>query len=122
MSERARSCPRCGSYDVYHTDFPGMNQCNTCGRVYRGATSTKPNIEIMDFLERLCRHSPTNKVYFMLLKEGGAHRYTDILNYLDIPRSTLSRALSMLLEDGLLLMRGKKYQAISPIWLKEAET
>lgn len=120
MSDNARaSCPRCSSYDVHNTNFPGMSQCNTCGRVFRGSTTAKPNIEIMDFLERLCRHSPTTKIYFTLLKEGGAHRFTDIRAYMGISQSVLSPALSQLLVDGLLIMSGRKYQAISPIWLKE---
>ena len=73
--------------------------------------------EIDEFLEWLCSYSRITEVWYVLWQGGGAFRYTEILRYMDISRSTLSRALSELRSDDLVRMVGPRYQAVSPEWL-----
>ena len=70
--------------------------------------------EIDEFLEWLCSYSRITEVWYVLWQGGGAYRYTEILRYMDISRSTLSRALSELRVDDLVRMVGPKYQAVAP--------
>ena len=70
--------------------------------------------EIDEFLEWLCGYSRITEVWYVLWQGGGAFRYTDILRYMDIARSTLSRALSELRSDDLVRMVGPRYQAVAP--------
>ena len=112
------SCPRCGSNDIHNTQISLINQCNVCSRIFGEENSAKTDLDITEFMEKLCSYSSLNKVWFTLWKTGGAHRYTEILSYMDIARSNLSRALSQLLADGLLIKRDTKYQALSPMWIR----
>ena len=73
--------------------------------------------EIDVFLEWLCSYSRITEVWYVLWQGGGAYRYTDILRYMEISRSSLSRALSELRADDLVRMVGPRYQAVAPEWV-----
>lgn len=111
------SCPLCGSNDVNRLI---LNLCNGCQRVVGENRKTETDMDVVDFTKKLCGQSLCSEVYFTLLEAGGAQRFTDIRDHMSISSASLSRNLSKLLIDGLIRMRGKKYQALCPTWLKEA--
>ena len=70
-----------------------------------------------DFLKILCGFSPETQVWFILWEGGGAQRFTELLRVAGCSRSKLSKILRELLNEGLVRMVEKRYQAVSPAWL-----
>lgn len=111
------ACPSCGSENISRLI---LNLCNDCNNVVGENRVPELDIDVLVFVKKLCGPTRCSDVYFTLLEARSAQRFTDIRDHIRITSSTLTRALHELMLEGLVRMVGKKYQALSPPWLKAA--
>lgn len=61
----------------------------------------------------------TRQVLSVLRESGGPQHFTDIQAFVGCSSSTLTNALSELIEKGLVRWEGGLYQAVSPAWFAQ---
>ena len=78
------------------------------------------------FLQRLCKYSPKNKLWFHLWRSGASRSFTEILSLsqkYNIAKSptSISKYIDTLIEDELIIKKNRKYIAVAPAWFEELQ-